>query len=74
MLGWLGQDTLSDGRRDEVLNMEAFAEALVVGPGVWRVMFDFSPDCILMVLADRPYEAGDYIRNIDDFHKHVSHG
>jgi hypothetical protein len=31
-----------------------------VPPGCWRVLSDFSSDCVLIVLADRDYEPDDY--------------
>jgi hypothetical protein len=32
-------------------------------------MYDFSPDCVLMVLADAYYDEDDYIRDYDEFLK-----
>ncbi len=34
---------------------------------VWREMFDFSPDCVLLVLASDIYKEDDYIRNYSNF-------
>jgi len=34
---------------------------------VWRKMYDFSKDCVLLVLASELYEENDYIRNYNDF-------
>ena len=65
---------LSDGRQEETIVMTAFSDALSIGPGLWRVMSDFSRDCVLMVLADRPYEEDDYIRDFDVFKEHATHG
>ena len=36
---------------------------------IWREMYDFSEDCVLMVLANNFYDENDYIRNYDDFLK-----
>jgi dTDP-4-dehydrorhamnose 3,5-epimerase len=30
-------------------------------------MTDFSPDCVLLVLADAVYDEADYMRDYDDF-------
>jgi len=38
-----------------------------MGPMIWREMSDFSPDCVLMVIADTVYDDSDYIREYDDF-------
>ena len=38
---------------------------------VWKDMFDFSPDSILLVLASEHYDGGEYIRDYDDFVREV---
>jgi dTDP-4-dehydrorhamnose 3,5-epimerase-like enzyme len=64
----------TDGERREEFAFGAFEDALVVGPGLWRVMSAFSPDCVLMVLADREYDEGDYIRDFESFRRDPRHG
>lgn len=39
---------------------------------VWKDMYDFSPDSVLLVLASEHYDAGEYIRDYDEFVKEVS--
>lgn len=39
---------------------------------VWKDMFDFSDDSILLVLASEHYEAGEYIRDYDAFVREVT--
>ena len=39
----------------------------VLSNKMWREMYDFSPDAVLMVLASEVYKEEDYIRNYDDF-------
>ena len=34
---------------------------------MWREMFDFSSDAVLMVLASELYDESDYIRDYDEF-------
>lgn len=38
---------------------------------VWKDMYDFSPDSVLLVLASEHYDGAEYIRNYDDFVKEV---
>ncbi len=38
---------------------------LYIGTYIWREMFDFSEDAVLLVLASEHYDENDYIRNID---------
>ena len=40
---------------------------LLIESEVWREMYDFSSDAVLMVLASELYDESDYIRNYDDF-------
>ena len=58
---------LDDGksRREVVLNSPT--RALFIAPMVWREFYDFSPDCLLAVFADAPYDEADYIRDYAAF-------
>ncbi len=42
-------------------------EGLLIEGLVWREMHNFSPDCVLIVLADDYYNEDDYIRNYNVF-------
>ena len=39
---------------------------------VWKVMFDFSEDSVLLVLASTHYDASEYIRDYEEFVKVIS--
>lgn len=39
---------------------------------VWKDMYDFSSDSVLLVLASTHYDANEYIRNYDDFVKEIN--
>lgn len=39
---------------------------------VWKDMYDFSPDSVLLILASTHYNPDEYIRNYDDFVKLIS--
>ncbi|GHT81124.1 hypothetical protein FACS1894125_1270 [Actinomycetota bacterium] len=41
---------------------------------VWKDMYDFSADSILLVLASENYDPAEYIRDFDDFTKEVTCG
>ncbi len=60
---------LDNGRGKKVVLLEKPYEGLYVGSHMWREMFDFSPDAVLMVLASELYMEEDYIRNYDEFLK-----
>jgi dTDP-4-dehydrorhamnose 3,5-epimerase-like enzyme len=62
---------LYDGRREESVVLDSSARGLLIGPGLWREMYDFSPDCVLMVFANAESDEADYIRDRDQFIRHV---
>jgi dTDP-4-dehydrorhamnose 3,5-epimerase-like enzyme len=64
--------SLDDGAMRTSLVLNEPATGLLLGPNVWREMSDFSPDCVLMVLADAPYDEADYIRDYDAFLAHAA--
>lgn len=64
--------SLFDGRREENVVLDSSAKGLLIGPGLWHEMHDFSPDCVLMVFADAEYDEADYIRDRAEFIKYVT--
>lgn len=58
---------LDNGTEKKVVPLEKPYEGLYVANNMWREMFDFSSDAVLMVLASELYDESDYIRNYDDF-------
>lgn len=42
-------------------------KVLILEPNDWHEMYDFSPDCVLLVLASHLYDSEDYIRDYDKF-------
>jgi len=58
---------LDDGKERVEVVLDNPAQGLVIESFMWHEMFDFSEDCVLMVLADQHYDESDYIRNYDDF-------
>ena len=62
---------LDNGRHKEKILLDSPTKGLVIEDLVWREMHDFTPDCVLLVLASEHYDEADYIRNYDDFLKAV---
>jgi hypothetical protein len=61
---------LDNGSETAEVLLDKPHEGIVIRSMVWREMFDFSPDCVLLVLASEHYDEADYIRNYEDF-KHA---
>ena len=60
---------LDDGREKIELLLDNPAQGLLIEPLIWHEMYDFSEDCVLMVLADDFYDESDYLRAHDEFIK-----
>jgi serine acetyltransferase len=45
------------------------AQGLLIDGLLWREMYDFSDDCVLLVLANQYFDENDYVRNYDEFKK-----
>jgi dTDP-4-dehydrorhamnose 3,5-epimerase-like enzyme len=58
---------LDDGQRREEIWLDSPTKGLLIGDLVWREMHDFSPDCVLLVLASEHYDEKDYIREYSEF-------
>ena len=63
---------LDDGQSETTVLLDSAEKGVLIGPGMWRVMRNFTPDCVLLVLADQHYDEADYIRNYDAFKEWVS--
>lgn len=59
--------TLDDGLVKRTFMLNRPYKALLVVPGIWRTLDDFSSGAVCMVLASEPYDDDDYIRDYDDF-------
>lgn len=60
---------LDNGFESKIIPLEKPYEGLYVSNCMWREMYDFSPDAVLMVLASDLYDESDYIRDYDEFLK-----
>ncbi len=60
---------LDNGKTRESICLDKPSKGLLIEDMIWREMYDFSDDCILMVLADEFYDERDYIRDYDKFLK-----
>ena len=62
---------LDDGTEQQEILLNTPDQGLLIEGLVWREMYDFSPNCILLVMASEHYDATDYIRDYDDFMKEI---
>jgi dTDP-4-dehydrorhamnose 3,5-epimerase-like enzyme len=62
---------VDDGEKKEVIVLDKPRMGLYLGPMVWKEMYDFSPDSVLLVLASEHYIDNEYIRDYDAFIKEI---
>ncbi len=62
---------LDNGTEKKVISLEKPYEGLYIANDMWREMYDFSSDAVLLVLASDFYKEEDYIRDYDVFLKEV---
>lgn len=62
---------LDDGKTREEVWLESPTQGLVISELIWREMYDFSEDCVLLVLASEHYDESDYVRDYDEFLQQV---
>jgi dTDP-4-dehydrorhamnose 3,5-epimerase-like enzyme len=58
---------LDTGKNVDLISLSRPNQGLLIGKLIWREMFDFSKDCVLMVLADNYYNEQEYIRDYQEF-------
>ena len=61
------QVTLDDGRSRKAFVLDRPWKGLLIEPGLWRTVDNFSGGAVCMVLASTPYDNDDYIRDYQDF-------
>ena len=60
---------LDNGKQKEEIILDSPLKGLVIGKMIWREMYDFSGDCVLLLLASEYYDEADYIRDYQKFLK-----
>lgn len=58
---------LDDGQNKKIVTLNRPDYGLMVVPGIWRELFEFSSGAICLVLASQKYDQEDYIRQYDQF-------
>jgi len=59
--------TVDDGENKKMFHLNRSYFGLLVTPGIWREIHNFSSGSVCMVLASEFYDEADYYRNYDEF-------
>jgi len=60
---------LDNGHEQETYLLNHPWQGLLIGPGIWRTLDDFSSGAVCMVLASEHFDVDDYIYDYDQFKK-----
>jgi hypothetical protein len=58
---------INDGKIKRIFTLNRPYQGLLVIPGIWRELDNFSSGSVCLVLASREYDEGDYLRNYQYF-------
>ncbi len=58
---------IDDGNQKDTVFLNSPNKALLITPGIWRELNNFSTGSVVLVLASEIYSEEDYIRNYRDF-------
>jgi dTDP-4-dehydrorhamnose 3,5-epimerase-like enzyme len=58
---------IKDGEQTKVITLNKPHKGLLIVPGIWREIDNFSSGCVCLVLASAEYDESDYIRDFNDF-------
>ncbi len=62
---------VTDGRKDEIFMLDKPHTGIYIPKMLWKDMYDFSEDSILLVLASEAYDSSEYIRDFNEYIKEV---
>lgn len=62
---------VDDGKEEAVIELNRPRMGLYLSTMLWKDMYDFSPDSVLLVLASTHYDGSEYIRDYDEYLREV---
>ena len=63
---------ITDGTNKDIVELNRPMEGLYLPKMVWKEMYDFSPDSVLLVLASTHYDGSEYIRDYDEYIREIA--
>ncbi|MBN1386954.1 MAG: WxcM-like domain-containing protein [Bacteroidales bacterium] len=60
---------VDDGKNKKIVHLNRPNFGLIIVPGIWREIVNFSSGAICLVLASEKYEENDYLRDYSEFKK-----
>lgn len=61
---------LDDGKDKKVISLNRPYEGVILIPGIWMQLINFSSGAVALTIASQLYDPGDYMRDYDEFVKY----
>lgn len=58
---------LDNGKKQVKVRLNDPTKGLYIRSNIWREFTNFSPDCVVLVVASKYYDESDYVRDYDRF-------
>lgn len=62
---------LDNGLERDVIRLDSSNCGLLIKQPLWREIYNFTEDCVLVVLASEHYDTEDYLRDYKEFRKFI---
>ena len=62
---------ITDGKEEIVVELDRPMMGVYIPKMIWKDMYDFSSDSVLLVLASTHYDGSEYIRDYDEYLKEI---
>lgn len=62
---------ITDSKEEIIVELNKPMTGIYLPPMVWKEMYDFSPDSVLLVLASTHYSDSEYIRDYDEYVREI---
>ena len=63
---------ITDGKEEIIVELDRPMMGVYIPSMVWKDMYDFSPDSVLLVLASTHYDGTEYIRNYEEYVEEIN--
>lgn len=60
---------ITDGEKIEIVELKKPMDGVYLPKMIWKEMFDFSSDSVLLVMANTHYDSKEYIRDFNEYLK-----
>ena len=62
---------VTNGKEEQIIELDVPMKGVYLPKMVWKDMYDFSEDSVLLCISDEHYDPAEYIRNYDEYVKAV---